>query len=176
MAGLAGGGELCGDVVRICRFLKIRQVARFARRRKSQIISGRGVLVALLALDYGVRAEQRKPVEVLLNRLNRHLPTENGVALGAICAELRAVNVGVAIGAVLSNIGENQLGVASGAGHFFVHAAQRVARGVVAEFGNGANRSPACVRVAVFAGNVEGTVRTSARLPLGIRRAAERQG
>lgn len=173
MAGFAGGGELCGDVVGICRFLKIRQVARLARRRKSQVISGRGVFVALLTLDYGVRPEQRKPVEVLLNRLNRHLPTENGVALGAICAELRAVNVGVAIGAVLSNTGENRLGVASGAGYFFMHAAQRVARGVVAEFGNGANGGPARVRVAIFAGNVEGAVRTSAGLPLGIRRAAE---
>lgn len=94
------------------------------------------------------------------------------MALGAICAELGAVNVGVAIGAVLSNVGENRLGVASRAGHFFMHAAQRVARGVVVEFGNGPNGGPACVRVAIFAGNVEGAVRTSAGLPLSIRRAA----
>jgi len=32
MAGLAGGGELCGNVVRIDCFLKIRQVAGRARR------------------------------------------------------------------------------------------------------------------------------------------------
>ena len=89
------------------------------------------------------------------------------MALGAVRAELSAVNVGVTIGAVLANVGENRLGVASRAGYFFVHAAKRVARGVVVEFGNGANGGPAGVRVAIFAGNVEGTVRTSARLPLG---------
>ena len=67
MASFAGRGELCGEVVRICRFLKVRQVARLARRRKSQVISDRCIFVALLALDYGVRPEQRKPIEVLLD-------------------------------------------------------------------------------------------------------------
>jgi hypothetical protein len=82
----------------------------------------------------------------------------------------------VAIRAILAHVGENRLGVASGAGHFFVHAAKRVARTVMAEFRNGANRGPTGVGVAIFTRNVEGTVRTSARLPLGLRRAAERQG
>ena len=129
--------------------------------------------MALLAFHHGVRAEQRKSVEVLLNRLDRNLPAENRVALRAIRAELCAVNVSVAIGALLSNVREHRLGVASGAGHFFVHAAKRVPRGVVIEFGNGANGRPTRVRVAILAGNVQGTVRTSARLPLGVRRAAE---
>jgi hypothetical protein len=52
---------------RILRLLPIRQVAGRAGRRKPQVISGRGVLMALLALDDGVRAEQRETVEVLLN-------------------------------------------------------------------------------------------------------------
>ena len=122
--------------------------------------------MALLAFDYGVGAEQRKPVEMLLNRLDRHLPSENRMALCAVCAELSAVNVRMAIGAVLSNVGENRFCVASRAGNFFVHAAKGVFRSVVVEFGYGANGGPACVRVAILARNVEGTVRTPARLPL----------
>jgi len=132
--------------------------------------------MTLLALDDGVGAEQREPVEVLLYRLNRYLPSEYCMALGAVRAELSAMDVRVAIGAVLAHVGENRLGVASGAGHFFVHAAKRVARAVMVEFRNGANRGPTGVGVAIFTGNVEGTVRTSARLPLGFCRAVDSPG
>ena len=113
---------------------------------------------------------------MLLNRLDGHLPAENGVALSAVGAELRSVNVGVTIGTLFSNIGENWLGVAPRAAYFFVPAAQRVSRGVMVEFGNGTNGGPTSVCVAIFAGNVESSVRTSAWLPLGFRRAAEREG
>lgn len=123
--------------------------------------------MALLALQDGMRAEQRKSVEVLLNRLDRNLPSENGMALGAVLAELSAMNVGVTIGAVLANVSEYRLGVAARAGYFFVHASKRITRGVVVEFWYGANGDPACIRMAVFAGNVEWTVRASARLSLG---------
>jgi hypothetical protein len=82
----------------------------------------------------------------------------------------------VAIGAVFPDVGEYRLGVAAGAGNFLVHAAQGVPRGVMIEFGNRANRSPTRVGVTVFARNIEGTVRTSARLPLGIYRTRTSQG
>jgi hypothetical protein len=123
--------------------------------------------MALIALQDRMRAEQRKSVEVLLNRLDRYLPAEDGMALGAILAELGTVNVSVTIGAVLANVGKNRFYVASRAGYFFVHAAKRVPRGVVVEFWNGTYGGPAGVGMAIFAGNVEWTVRTSARLPLG---------
>ena len=150
----------------IRRLPPIRQVARLAGRRKPQVISDRGVCVALLTLYDGVRAEQRKPIEVLLDRLDRNLPAKNCVALGAVGTELRAVNVSVAIGAVLANASENRLGVASRAGYFFVHAAKRVSRGVMVELRNGADGGPAGGRVAIFARNVQWTVRTSAWLSL----------
>jgi hypothetical protein len=110
--------------------------------------------MTFLALDYRVRAEQRKPVEVLLDRLHRHLPSENRVALRAIRAELGAVNIGVTIGAILANVGENRLGMATCARYFFVHAAKRVPGAVVIKFGYGANGNPARIRMAIFAGNV----------------------
>jgi hypothetical protein len=139
---------------RIARLLPIRQVAGRAGRRKPQVISHRRVCMTFLAFHHGVRAKQRKSVEVLLNRLDRRPPSENRMALSAVRAELGAMNVGVTIGAILANVGEHRLGVASGAGHFFVHAAKRVPRGVVIEFGDGANGSPASVGVAIFAGNI----------------------
>jgi hypothetical protein len=98
------------------------------------------------------------------------------MALLAVGSELSAMNVGMTIGALLSNISEYRLGVASRAGYFFVHPTERVPRAVVIKFGYCANGGPAGVRMAIFAGNVQGTVRTSARLPLGVCRAAEREG
>jgi len=133
--------------------LKVRHVTRFAGRRKPQVIADGCIFMAFLALDYSVGAEQRKSVEVLLDRLDRHLPAEYGMALGAVLAKLSAMNVGVTIGAVLANLGENRPGVATCAGYFFVHAAKRIPRRVMVEFRNGANRSPACVGVAIFARN-----------------------
>jgi hypothetical protein len=72
----------------------------------------------------------------------------------------------MAIRTILSNVGENWFGVASRAGYFFVHPAQRISRGVVIELGDGADRGPAGGGVAIFAGNIKRSVRTSTRLPL----------
>lgn len=160
---------------RIRRAIEIRYMARLTRRGKPQIISDCGILVAFLALDNGVRAQQRKAVEVVLNRLVLELPAEDRVTLGAIGAKLPAMNVSVATGAILANFGEHRLGVASRAGNFFVHAAQRVSRAVVIKFGDGANRSPAGVGVAILASNVQRTVRTPFGLLLRGRSTDTRQ-
>jgi hypothetical protein len=146
--------------------LKIRQVARIAIGRKTQVISRSRVLVALFALHNCVLAEQWKPIEVLLNRLHRNLPAQHRVALRAVAAELGAVNVRMAIGAVLANVGENRLGMAACAGHFFVHSTKRVPCGVVIKFRNSTDRGPSGGGVAIFAGDIQWSVRTSARLPL----------
>jgi len=158
--------RLVARVARIRGAIEVRHVARLACRGEAQIISDGCIGVALLAFHHRMRAQQREAVEVLLNRLSLDLPAENRVALGAIGAKLPAVNVGVATGAVLANVGEHWLGVASRAGNFFVHAAQRVSRAVVIKFGDGANGSPTCIGVAIFASNVQRTMRTSFRLLL----------
>lgn len=152
---------LVGRVARIRRAIEVRHMARLASRGKSQIISHGGIGVAILAFHHRVRAQQREAIEVLLNRLSLDLPAEHSVALGAISAKLPAMNVGVATGAVLANIGEHRFRVASRAGNFFVHAAQRVSRTVVIKFGDGADRSPTNVGVAIFASSVQWTVRTA---------------
>ena len=120
VTGFAGRRELCGNVVGIGGFLKICHVARHAGGRKAQEIPGGGVLMALIAFHDRMRAEQRKSVEVLLNRLDGHLPTKNGVALGAVASELTAVHVRVTIRAVLPHIGEDRLDMALRARDFLV--------------------------------------------------------
>jgi hypothetical protein len=116
-------GRQVGFVVWIGRSVEIRHVARFARRRKPQIISRRRVFMAFIALHHGVRAEQREAIEVLLNRLDGNLPARYGVALRAIRAKLAAMEVRVAVGAVLADIRKYRLHVAARAGNFLMHAA-----------------------------------------------------
>jgi len=168
VAGFASGGEFRGHVIGIYRGLKIVQVARHAGGGKAGELPDRGVLVALIALQYSVLTQQREAIEVILNRLHRNIPTQRRVALGAIGAKLALVNVGVAIGAVLAYVCENGFPVALGAIHFFVHAAQGIARGVMIKFGNGANRRPAGGGVTILTRNGKGTVRTACRLPLRV--------
>ena len=122
--------------------------------------------MALLAFHHRVRPQQRKPVEVLRNRLHRYLPTQHRVALRAVGPELRPVNVRVTIRALLPYIREHRLQMASRARYFLVHPTQRIPRAVVIEFRNGPNRRPARVRVAILARDRQRSVRTPPRLPL----------
>lgn len=125
-----------------------------------------GALVAFLAGHRGVSAEQREAVLVVLDLLHGDLPAEYGVTLRAIRTKFAPVNIRMAVRAILSDIGENWLCMTLGAFHLFVHAAQRVTRFVVIEFGNGSNGPPTRGGVAVFARNRQGTMRAPGGLPL----------
>ena len=122
--------------------------------------------MAILALHRCVGAKKGKPVLVILDLLDGNLPAANRVALGAIRAEFSAVDVRVTIGAIPAHVSENGLGVALRASHFFVHATQWIVGFVVVKFGDGPDGLPAGGGVAVFAGNIQGSVRTSGSLPL----------
>jgi len=170
MAGFAGGREFRRDVIGIDGLLEIRHVARRASRRESGKLSDRSVLVAPGAFHSCVGAQQRKTIEVILDRLHRNIPAHGSVALGAVGAKLAAVNIRVAVGAILAHVGEDGFHMAFRAINFFVHPAQGIARGVVIKFGNGADRSPARRGVAVLARKGKRSVRTPARLALRIGR------
>lgn len=71
MARFARGREICRHVIGIRGLLKIRQMTRCTSRRKSHILSGCGVFVALFAFHNGVSAEEWKSIEVLFDRLDR---------------------------------------------------------------------------------------------------------
>jgi len=153
--------------------LKLGHVTGRASSGESLVLPDGSALVTLVALHHGMRSEQRKPVEVILNGLHRHVPAAHCVALGTIGAELAAMNIRVAVRAVLPDIGEDGPEVALRAINFFVHSAKRISRGVVVEFWDRANWGPARARVTVFAGYSKGSMRTPAGLLLRIRRADE---
>lgn len=111
---------------------------------------------------------------MLANLLRLDLPPANGVALGAIRAELAAVQVGVAIRAPRTRFIEYETYVTLRTRHLRVHAAQRIRSAVVIEFRDAAYRLPARGRVAVFAGNPYRAMRVSSRSGISLFRAGHR--
>ncbi len=110
--------------------------------------------MAGIATHGGVRPGQRKAVVVLLNLLYGNLPSTHRVALFAIRAELALVNIGMAILASLPDVRKHGLHVTLRTRHGLVHAAQRIFRLIVIEFGDGANRLPCAGGMTVLARNV----------------------
>lgn len=161
MAGIAGGGELCRNVVGIRRGLKIFEVAGTASRRHRLELASGPAFVTGIAVHSGVRSSEGEAVAVLLDLLNRNLPSPDRVAGLAIGSQLPLVNVGMAVLAALSNVAEHRFYVALSAGDGLVHAAQRVARPVVVEFWNGSNRRPPAGCMAILTRNSEVPVRTA---------------
>lgn len=178
VTSFAGLRELRGNVIRIRRFLEIRLVTRDAGGGQALELADCGALVAVFALNGGVRAQQRETVLVILYLLDGNVPALNGVALGAVRAHLALVNIGVAILTVFPDVGEDRLDVALHALDFFVHPTQGIFGLVVIEFGNGADGLPARSGVAIFARNCQGAVRTTgvAALIGGLRSACGRPG
>ena len=151
VTAFASGGELGRNVVRVGSPRKIGLVAGVARRRHDLELAVGAALVAGITVDRGVGTGQREAIVVLLHIFNSDSPSANRVALLAIRAQLTLVNVGMAILAALTDIGENHLHVTLGASHGRVHAAERIARLIVIELGNGADRLPAIRSVAILA-------------------------
>jgi len=167
LLAIAGGESRAGTwMIWIGGILPIFQMAGIALCAKAEELPNRGALVAGIAGDSGVRAEEREAIVVVLHVLGGDIPALHGVALRAIRAHLAAMNVRVTIGAIFPYIGEDRLGVALHALHFFVHAAKRVPGFVVIEFGDCANGPPTGSGVAIFAMNREGSVRATRGLLL----------
>ncbi len=77
--------------------LKILRMAWIARRRQPLELSCRGALMAVIALQRCMRAQQREAVEVILNCLHGYVPPVHRMALFAVRAHLPPMNVGVTI-------------------------------------------------------------------------------
>ena len=84
------------------------------------------------------------------------------------------MNIGVAILTILPHIREYRFYVALYALHSLVHAAQRIVRFVVIEFGDRANGAPARSGVAVLARNRQRSVRTTSAALLTVRKRSAR--
>ena len=117
--------------------------------------------MAIVALQGGVRADQREPVLMVFDLADPDSPAFNRVALFAGGAKLPAMNVGVAVRAPHAHVREHQIGVTLAACDFLVQAAQRVLRLVVIKLGHVADRLPASKRMAVLTRNGEVAVRTA---------------
>ena len=124
--------------------------------------------MAGVAIHSRVCTSQRKAIVMLLDLADRDLPSEDSVALLAVCSQLAFVDVGMAILAALSNVGKYGFDVALGASHRRMHTTQRISRLVMVEFRNGAYRLPRIGSVAVLTRYVEISVR-AVRATWGLR-------
>jgi hypothetical protein len=155
VASFASCRETGGCVVGVGCGLKVIRVARVTLRRESLKLSRRCAFVTGFAVNGRVGADQRKPILMIPYRLYRNRPTLNRVTRFALGSELRAVNICMAVGAFLTNVGKNQFDMALRTLHFFVHAAEGIARRIVVKFRDAADRLPTQRRVAVFARNIQ---------------------
>ena len=141
------------------RRLEVLLMAVVAGCRESHELPDSSALVARGAFQSRVRADERKAVLMIFDIVDRNLPALDRMAVLAVGADLAHVNVSVTVSAVRADIREYQRCVAFRAAHVLMHSAQRVLRLVVTEFGQRADRLPACVGMAVLAVGDRGTVR-----------------
>jgi hypothetical protein len=97
VAGVACRRKFRRNVIGVLSSGKVRQVAGVACGRHRLECAAGAVFVASVAVDGSVGARQREAIVVLLNVLNRDLPSPHSVALLAVGAQLPLVNVGMAI-------------------------------------------------------------------------------
>lgn len=113
-------------------------------------------MVALIARHRRVGAEQRKPVVVILDGRNLHIPTLHGVALLAVRPELATVQVRMTFRALGGRLRKNQADVTVLARDRLVQAAQRkTGLRVVIEFHLLADRLPGSRGVTVLARHLQ---------------------
>ena len=153
VALLATGREPRRRVVGPGRLLVGCCVARVALEREPLKLADGGSLVATVALQRGMPANQWETVLVIPHRLNRNLPPLHVVAALAICTHLPVVNVGVAVTTLSAGVGKNRLGVTLRARHVLMHTQKRVGGFTVIKFRNSAYRFPSQNGVAILAGN-----------------------
>jgi hypothetical protein len=174
VALFAGGRISEGNVVRCRCPLKVRLVTREAHRGHDLKFAVSRVLVAGIAIHRRVRTRQREAIIVLLNILDRHLPSAHGVTLLAISAQLPLVKVSVAILATCAHVAEHWFHMALRTCDVLVHSPQRIMSLIVIKFRNSADGFPAIRGVTILAGYVQVAMRTVCSRRILIRPARER--
>ena len=154
VALFAGGREPGGNVSGRGGLLKVFGVTGVTLRRETLKLSGCRALVAGVAIQRRVSAEQGETVLVLLDLLQVDIPALDRVTLLAACAKLTAMNVCVAIGAARTDIRKHRLCVALGTRNFLMHSPQRILGLVMFEFGKRAYGLPAGGCMAILTRNV----------------------
>lgn len=142
-------------------------VASHTIRRKPLELADRRPFVTSIAIDGGMRPDQRKTVLVVPDGFELCTPSLYGVAGLALSSELAPVNVRMAIGALGADIGEHQTHVALFAGDAGMQPAEWVLRLVMVKLWQAAQRRPGRKGVAILAGNTQIAVRASRNRALG---------
>jgi len=166
VALLAGRGESGGSVVRDRRLNVRLGMASDALCRKACKLAGRRALMAGIAGHRGVRTHQRKTVLMVADRLERDLPSQNGVALLALRSKLPAVNIGVAVRAFGADLRKDQAYMALRAGNLLMKSAKGVGGLVVVKLRNAAEGLPSREGMAVFTRDVQCAMGAARRTPL----------
>ncbi len=161
VALLASRGETEGNVIRRFCTGVLAEVAAGAIGGESGVLSGCGILVARIALDQCMRADQRETVLVFTHRLYGTRPALNVVALLALRAHLAPMDIGVAVRAFVSDLGEDRIHVTLRARDALVHASEREVRLTVIELGDVADRLPPGEGVAILTRDIKRSVRTT---------------
>ncbi|MGA8310871.1 MAG: hypothetical protein WB755_12630 [Terriglobales bacterium] len=116
--------------------------------------------VARIAVDRGVRTDQRKAVLMLINRMDRDLPAIDPVARVALCPVFSSMKVGMTVLAVAAHVREHGIDVAFLARHSHMHTAQWVASFPVIKLRLAPDRFPRRGGVAVLTRNLHRAVGT----------------
>ena len=156
VAGLAGDREIRGHVVQRFGSLIVLQMAGDALRAQAGINPRRSSMMAVVASCYRMGANQWKPVAVLLNRRNGHVPAANGVAALTIRPELPAVQIRVTLRALRRSSREYQVRMTTPATDGMMQTQQRkTGLPVMIEFQLAADGFPCRSAMAILATGVE---------------------
>jgi len=120
------GKPLCLVVGRFCPS-KVVQVTTHALGRQALAIKGtdRAYLVTGITVDRRMRPDQREAVLMLIDVVDRHLPSGVAMAEIALGAILSAMDIRVAVLTLIADFGEHEVAVAILATNALVHPAQR---------------------------------------------------
>jgi hypothetical protein len=162
MALQAIRGETLCLMVRRFGLSKIVQVATHALGGQSLAIkrSYRADPVTGITVHCRVRPDQREPVLVLIDVVDRYLPPRVTMAQVTLRAIFSPVNVGVAVLALIAGLGKYQVAMAILTTYAFVHPAQGKSRLAVIELKNRAKWLPTLGGMAIFAGYFQRPVGT----------------
>jgi hypothetical protein len=143
VAGFARGRKTGRNVIHGFRRVVILQVARNASGTEPRERSACRAFVTCGALEGAMRANERKPVRMLLHGLRPHCPTLDGVAGLAIGTELPPVDIRVTGRAGGPHRLEDGLDMTVLAQHSAVHPTQGVLSvAIVIELWNGPDWTP----------------------------------
>jgi len=143
MAILAGQAQAGGAVIGAFGGLVCLEMAGGTNSAQAGKPPHRGASMTCVAFRRGMSAEQREPVLVILDGLDRHAPAARRVAFLASASHLVHVNIGVAIGTIGARVPEHETGVAAAAACRLMKTTQRILGSLMRKIGSGAQRLPA---------------------------------